>query len=100
IRYYTVQHRSNLSCSSPMSANATPLLPTMGISPPTQASQYIERSPWGYNHLARLVTHETDTCLDGANWAQHYMGHVLRKDPSLSAAETQRTNAICAGLDA
>lgn len=28
------------------------------------------------------------------------MAHVLRKDPSLSAAETQRTNAICAGLDA
>jgi len=82
-----------------MSANTTPLLPITGTSPPVQAPNTAVHGPWTYNVMARLVTHEPDACPDCANWAQHYMSHVLRKDPSLALAETQRADAIRAGLD-
>jgi len=80
-----------------MSANATPSLPTTGDSLPEQA--YTEQGPWGFNHLAHLVMHATNACPDCASWAHHYMLHVLRRDPSLALAETQRTDTIHAGLD-
>jgi len=82
-----------------MSANTTPLLPITGTSPPVQAPNTAVYGLWTYNVMARLVTHEPDTCPDCANWAQHYMSHVLRKDPSLALTETQRADAIRAGLD-
>jgi len=82
-----------------MSANTTPLLPITGTSPPVQAPNTAVHGLWTYNVMACLMTHEPNACLDCANWAQHYMSHVLRKDPSLTLAETQRADAICAGLD-
>jgi len=82
-----------------MSANTTPLLPITGTSPPVQALNTAVHSPWTYNVMACLVTHESDACPECANWAQHYMSHVLRKDPSLTIAETQHADAIHAGLD-
>jgi len=82
-----------------MSANTTPFLPITGTSPPVQALNTADHGLWTYNVMARLVTHKPDACSDCANWAQHYMSHVLRKDPSLALAETQRTDTIRAGLD-
>jgi len=82
-----------------MSANTTPLLPITGTSPPVQALNTAVHGLWTYNAMACLVTHEPDVCLECANWAQHYMSHVLRKDPSLTLAKTQRADTIRAGLD-
>jgi len=82
-----------------MSANTTPFLPITGTSPPVQAPNTTDHGPWTYNVMACLVTHKPDACSDCANWAQHYMSHVLRKDPSLTLTETQCTDTICAGLD-
>jgi len=82
-----------------MSTNTTPLLPITGTSPPVQAPNTADHGPWTYNVMACLITHKPNACSDCANWAQHYMSHVLRKDPSLALAETQHVDAICAGLN-
>jgi len=77
-----------------MSANTAPILPVMGTFPPAQAVVNANPRPWGYNGMACIVVHETAACPMCDLWALHYMSCVLRKDPTLTDAETQQEEAI------